>query len=104
MLLQSHRGVIRLLPALPSAWPSGSFRGLRARGGVEVDCKWRDGKASEAVLRTSLDGTIRLAVPKGQRVIKITQNGRPVALQVSADGIATEIVTKAKQSYQVTIA
>lgn len=53
MLLQSHDGAITLLPALPTAWTSGEFQGLKARGDVEVSCHWRDGKVVDARLRSS---------------------------------------------------
>jgi alpha-L-fucosidase 2 len=52
LLVQSTPDEITLLPALPTAWPEGSVRGLRARGGFELDLAWRDGHLAEAKIRS----------------------------------------------------
>ena len=67
MLLQSHNGVVELLPALPAAWSDGEVSGLRARGGFEVSIRWQDGKVVEA--------TVSKTCGK-QSLVTIKYNGR----------------------------
>jgi alpha-L-fucosidase 2 len=58
MLLQSHNDEIRILPALPDSWKSGSFRGLVARGNVVVDAEWEEGCLARATVTPRVDGNV----------------------------------------------
>ncbi len=60
MLLQSHLGVIHLLPCLPTVWKNGSFHGLRARGGFEISVSWHDGELETATISSSFATSIEV--------------------------------------------
>jgi alpha-L-fucosidase 2 len=60
MLLQSQDRVLHLLPALPSKWPAGSVRGLRARGGITVSIFWRYGRLSSAMVKADRETDLKI--------------------------------------------
>jgi len=68
MLVQSHAGEINLLPALPHEWAAGSVRGLRARGGFEVDINWNEGRLASGSILAEQGGVARVRVPNAVKV------------------------------------
>jgi len=87
MLLQSHNGELHLLPALPSAWPTGSVAGLRGAGGYTVGATW-SGSRIELVVTPDRAGAIRVRsrVFAGAFELRDDTSGTPVqAARLEAD-------------------
>lgn len=99
MLLQSHQGFLALLPALPDSWPEGYVKGLRARGGYEVDIDWSSGSLSEAVITASRTQTCRILA--GQQLL-ISEAGTRVENVTVTNGIA-EFPVEAGKRYTLTV-
>jgi alpha-L-fucosidase 2 len=98
MLLQSHADELELLPALPKAFENGSVRGLRARGGFELDIAWRGARLATARIRSALGGRCRLRTP-GEVVVR-SERG-PVDV-VRPEPSVVEFSTQAGETYDVT--
>ncbi|MFL6278581.1 MAG: glycosyl hydrolase family 95 catalytic domain-containing protein [Vicinamibacterales bacterium] len=87
MLLQSHAGELAILPALPTAWPSGSVTGLRARGAIGVDIWWNKGKATEVRLRPDISAAqLFIRAPKAQRIESITSGAASIPFIANSNG------------------
>lgn len=90
-LLQSTGGEITLLPALPKQWESGSFEGLRARGGYKVSAKWEKGKLVQAKITADFDGQCKIT---GQVYVN--------AEDASFDGEAVAFTAQKGKEYIIT--
>ncbi len=87
MLLQSQDGYIDVLPALPAAWGKGRFKGLKARGGVEVSAEWNEGKVMMVELHATISGTFKIKLPTaGSASLNLFLNQKAVSLPV-VDGM-----------------
>ncbi len=96
MLLQSHAGEIALLPALPSAWQTGSITGLRARGATGVDLKWQYGRETDARLVPDVDIERVVRAPKGQRVVAVIEDRSPIRTEPAE---SVRLALKAHREY-----
>lgn len=87
MLLQSQNNQIQLLPALPNAWATGSVKGLRARGDLVVDLRWRDKELQEAVLYAGHGGNVTIKNSLLAKAFALTEkvSGKTVAIKLNGD-------------------
>lgn len=91
MLLQSHRGEIIFLPALPKDWLNGSVKGLRARGGYEVDLVWNDGELHSARIIAQHGGRCRIGtnlpffIIEGEREISFSWKDSVLEFETKKD-------------------
>ncbi len=96
MLVQSHEGLILLLPALPKEWSSGEFRGVCTRGAFELDMQWEKGAISSVELLSKAGADCKIST---DGPVNVSVNGSPVHHTVG-DGYV-EFPTKAGQRYQL---
>jgi alpha-L-fucosidase 2 len=93
--MQSHEGVIDLLPALPEFWSDGRFDGVCARGAFELDMQWKNGEITHVDILSKKGQTCRIN-PKTK--VSITADGGKVRSKTHRDG-SIEFKTRAGQTY-----
>ncbi|MBU3728013.1 MAG: glycoside hydrolase family 95 protein [Phycisphaerales bacterium] len=95
MLAQSHRTegsgadrvrIIELLPALPDAWSEGRIRGMRLRGGVEIDFSWTAGQVTDAVVRTTGREALRVDLGGRGSIAAMARDGADITVGADAAG------------------
>ena len=97
MLMQSHDGFIKLLPALPDEWNDGEFKGVCARGAFELDFTWKNKNITRFTILSKQGGVCRIEYKPD---LKIISNGKKVSFNKLPNGLA-EFQTMKETVYQV---
>lgn len=90
MLLQSHNGVITPIPAIPDAWKTGSFNGLKARGGYTIAASWNNKILTGLQINSVLDKTCTVALDSGWIVYSDTGVVEPSSYDPTAKTLSFE--------------
>ncbi|MCD8089018.1 MAG: glycoside hydrolase family 95 protein [Clostridiales bacterium] len=85
MLIQSHDGTVNLLPALPSSWKNGSFKGFKTRLGAAVDLSWENGVPTEAVIYTTEKGNLSIRTKYAAKAAVYNEKGEAVESTLNDD-------------------
>lgn len=96
MLLQSHEGVIDLLPALPTEWTDGKLSGACARGAFEVSFEWAKNKITQATILSKQGGACSI---NAKMPVVIKANGKKIAFDNKGNGVVTFQTKKGEQYY-----
>jgi alpha-L-fucosidase 2 len=97
MIVQSHIGDVHLLPALPSAWGTGSVKGIRARKGFVLNIEWKDAKLWKCTLLSELGGPCRL---RTEQPVTISCEGRSIKTKPISD-LVLEFNTSKGSAYEI---
>ncbi|MFF4124563.1 glycosyl hydrolase family 95 catalytic domain-containing protein [Microbispora rosea] len=103
MLLQSHNGELHVLPALPTAWPSGKVQGLRGRGGYTVGATWSSNGNTEILVKFDRAGTVNVrnrSFTGTYQVVDAETGGAVTVTKPEADVIA--LPGQAGRTYRLT--
>ncbi|EEP71115.1 large secreted protein, partial [Micromonospora sp. ATCC 39149] len=101
MLLHSHTGELHVLPALPTAWPTGQVAGLRGRGGYTVGVAWTSGQADEISVRADRDGTLKMRarlLTGSFTLVDVTDGSTPTVTRPETDVV--QFAVRAGHTYR----
>ena len=96
MLLQSHGGVLKILPAIPKDWRNGEFKGLCARGGFVVSAEWKDGRLKSGTVESTCGGKCRLYI---DGKVALVENEEKNEVEVVFEDGVTEFLTEKGKIY-----
>lgn len=98
MLLQSHSGEINILPALPMAWRKGEVKGLCAKGGFEVDIKWKNNKLIEAMITSKVGSDCKIF---SRGVLEIFREDKLVKVDYNANSSIYKFETRIGDKFKI---